>query len=110
MSFVNKFLTKIFSKKVGEDTFGNEYRTSSIKYYLGNNKRFVIYKGNDLSSKVPPMWHAWLHYLTNEVPNNNEKKLGWEKEHEPNLTGTKYAYDPSKLSDRSPVYSKWDPK
>ena len=55
------------------------------------------------------MWHAWLHYMTDEVPLGNKKKFEWERDFEPNLTGTKYAYEPSKTGDKSPVYIKWKP-
>ncbi len=109
MSFIDKFLVKIFTKKVGKDEFGNEYRTSFFKNYLGKNKRLIIYNGIDISSKVPPMWHAWLHYMTNEIPNDPRKSV-WQKDYQPNLTGTKHAYEPSKLSDKMPVYKKWIPK
>lgn len=109
MSFIDKFLAKIWAKKIGKDDFGNEYYVSCFKNYLGRNKRLVIYNGLDLSSKVPPMWHAWLHYMTDEVPLGNKKKFEWERDFEPNLTGTKYAYEPSKTGDKSPVYIKWKP-
>jgi NADH:ubiquinone oxidoreductase subunit len=95
MSFIDKFLAKIWAKKIGKDDFGNEYYVSCFKNHLGRNKRLVIYNGLDLSSKVPPMWHAWLHYMTDEVPLGNKKKFEWERDFEPNLTGTKYAYEPS---------------
>jgi len=108
MSLVNKLIAKLFSKKIGQDEFGNEYRVGYVKSYLGHNKRFVIYNGIDLSSKVPPVWHSWLHYLIDEIPVNSTKKMRWEKDYRPNLTGTKHAYDPSKLSDRSPVYNRWE--
>ena len=107
---INKLFARFCSKKVGEDEFGNEYRIGFFKNYLGQHKRFVIYKGLDLSSKVPPMWHAWLHYLSDDLPNFDKKNLKWQKEFQPNLTGTKYAYDPSKNSDKLPVYSKWVPR
>ncbi len=109
MSFIDKLLVRIFTKKVGEDDFGNEYCVSLVKKHLGKNKRLVIYNGLNLSSKVPPMWHAWLHYMSDEIP-SDEKKLPWQKNYQPNLTGTKYAYEPSKLSDKSPVYNEWKPK
>lgn len=109
MSFIDKFLAKICARKIGQDDFGNEYYISFFKNYLGKNKRLVIYNGLDLSSKVPPRWHAWLHHLTDEIPLNNEKKFEWQREFVPNLTGTKYAYDPSKTSDKSSVYIKWKP-
>ena len=108
MSFIDKFLAKIWAKKKGKDDFGNEYYVSCFKNHLGRNKRLVIYNGLDLSSKVPPMWHAWLHYMTDEVPLGNKKKFEWERDFEPNLTGTKYAYEPS-TGDKSPVYIKWKP-
>ena len=94
MSFIDKFLAKIWAKKIGKDDFGNEYYVSCFKNHLGRNKRLVIYNGLDLSSKVPPMWHAWLHYMTDEFPIGNKKKFEWERDFEPNLTGTKYAYEP----------------
>ncbi len=112
MSFIDKILVNFGTVKVGKDKFGNQYCVSSSKNYLGHKKRFVIYNGVTESSKVPPMWHAWLHYLTDEVPNyeNEMKQFDWQKKHEPNLTGTKYSYDPSKLSDKNPVYESWKPK
>ena len=109
MSFIDKLLVRICTKKVGEDDFGNQYCTSFFKNYLGKNKRLVIYNGLDLSSKVPPMWHAWLHYMSDEAPINNKKKLQWQMNYQPNLTGTKHAYEPSKLSNKSPVYNEWKP-
>ena len=108
MSFIDKILAKIWAKKIGKDDFGNEYYVSCFKNHLGRNKRLVIYNGLDLSSKVPPMWHAWLHYMTDEFPIGNKKKFEWERDFEPNLTGTKYAYEPS-TGDKSPVYIKWKP-
>ena len=108
MSFIDKFLAKICAKKIGKDDFGNQYYVSCFKNSLGRNKRLVIYNGLDLSSKVPPMWHAWLHYMTDEFPIGNKKKFEWERDFEPNLTGTKYAYEPS-TGDKSPVYIKWKP-
>ena len=108
MSFIDKLLVRVYSKKVGEDEFGNEYFVSFLKNYLGHNKRLVIYKGVGLASKVPPMWHAWLHYMSDETPISN-KKLQWQKRYQPNLTGTKYAYDPSELTNKTPIYSEWNP-
>lgn len=109
MSFIDKFLAKIYANKIGQDNFGNQYYVSSFKNYLGQNKRLVIYKGLDLPSKVPPMWHAWLHYMIDEVPLTNNKKFEWERDFEPNLTGTKHAYKPPKIADKLHVYIKWKP-
>ncbi|MGC0371778.1 MAG: hypothetical protein DGJ47_000478 [Rickettsiaceae bacterium] len=108
MSFINKLWIKLFYQKEGADQFGNVYYTSSDKNYLGKEKRFVYYNGIDESSKVPPMWHAWLHYLSDELPNDEPLEHSWQKEHTPNLTGTKYAYLPKENSHDS-HYSSWLP-
>jgi NADH:ubiquinone oxidoreductase subunit len=44
---------------------------------------------------VPPEWHGWLHHTVDEVPESGGKlKYAWQKEHQPNLTGTPAAYRP----------------
>ncbi len=91
MSFLNKFFVKISAKKIGEDLFGNEYYEGRSKNYLGDFKRYVIYNGFSEPSKVPPPWRVWLHGLSENPPSK-----GGEKGYEPNLTGTKFRYDPKK--------------
>src|SRR3546814_7869537 len=43
-------------RKVGEDALGN-------RYYLARDgkRRWVLYKGSNDASRVPPEWHGWLH-------------------------------------------------
>lgn len=112
MSFINSLYVKLFSKKIGQDEFGNSYYLSKSRDYLGNNKRYVLYNGMDESSKIPPMWHAWLHYMSDELPSENDNiSFSWQKSHLPNLSGTKYAYDPAKAENkRIKVYKSWNPK
>ncbi|MDX1923742.1 MAG: NADH-ubiquinone oxidoreductase subunit NDUFA12 family protein [Rickettsiaceae bacterium] len=99
---VSSFFIKLFSKKVGEDECGNSY-------YLSGKRRFVIYKGAVEPTKVPPMWHAWLHFLSDDLPSSLDlKKHDWQKPYSPNLTGTKEAYSPRKKSVSSD-YSPWTP-
>jgi NADH:ubiquinone oxidoreductase subunit len=81
----------LYSKLVGQDQFGNRYYLAKGKDDMGKYKRSVIYKGINEPSKVPPMWHQWLHYLTDQIPVNQKKHL-WEKDHTPNGTGTKFAH------------------
>lgn len=69
MSVINNFLISFFYKKIGEDNFYNRYYESRDTDYLGRKKRFII-KKNNKETIVPPMWHAWLHHLINEIPNN----------------------------------------
>ena len=54
----------------------------------------MIYKDRVESSKIPPEWHMWIHFLTNNKPVVNASKFSWQKKHEENLTGTAKAYKP----------------
>ena len=86
---VGTFIYTIFTGKFsGEDQFGNKYYSNS------KGKRWVIYKNNIESSKIPPEWHAWIHFLSRNIPTKDVKKFLWQKEHRENLTGTKNAYKP----------------
>ena len=83
------FYTLFVGKYVGSDEFGNKYYSNSSK------KRWVIYKNNVESSKIPPEWHLWIHFMTKNIPSDNPNKFSWQKKHEENLTGTKKAYKPA---------------
>jgi len=111
MSFVNRLWVKIFSKQIGVDQFGNKYFIGRGKTSLGQNKRYVVYHGIADGSKVPPMWHAWLHYSSDEVPlGANKLPYSWQKEHIQNLTGSKHAYNPQESNSfKLKIYSKWNP-
>ena len=68
----------------------------TIEIFKNNKeKRWVIYKNNIESSKIPPEWHLWIHSLTKNKPSDNSNKFSWQKKHEENLTGTKKAYKPA---------------
>lgn len=109
MSFLDKLWIRVFCRKIGEDEFGNLYYIGKSANYLGKYKRYVYYNGSNNSSKVPPMWHAWLHYLSDDVPSNIEN-YQWQKTHQPNLTGTKHAYRPTCTNPKLSSYSAWAPK
>ena len=55
--------TLLKGKFVGKDQFGNKYYSDSK-----GKKRWVIYKNTIESSKIPPEWHLWIHYLTKNKP------------------------------------------
>lgn len=95
MSIGTRLFTFFCGNKVGVDSFGNCYYEEK-KASLANNKkrRWVLYKGSKEPSKIPPAWHAWIHYITDTVPQENLKSHAWEKPHIPNLTGTDLAYFP----------------
>ena len=86
---IGTFFYTIFTGKFrGKDNFGNKYYSNS------KGKRWVIYSQNVESSKIPPEWHSWIHFLRTNVPSNNNKNFSWQKEHQENMTGTKKAYKP----------------
>ena len=89
---------------MGSDEFGNKYYSNLKK------KRWVIYKDIVESTKIPPEWHLWIHFLTNSKPESNVKKLNWQKKHEENLTGTSKAYKPdgSLLSEKNKSLKKYE--
>ena len=102
---VGTFVYTLFTGKlVGRDDFGNKY------YSNFKGKRWVIYKNKVESSKIPPEWHLWIHFLTNDKPLANTIKFKWQKEHEENLTGTAEAYKPdgSLASDSKKNAKKYD--
>lgn len=83
--------------RVGEDEFGNVYYEARTNRgsYDARRRRYVTYKGYAEPTKIPPEWHAWVHYLTEEPPTVAPlRRRPWEKEHLPNLTGTAYAWRP----------------
>ena len=86
---VGTFIYTLFiGKFVGRDEFGNKYYSNS------KGKRWVIYKNIVESSKIPPEWHLWIHFLTVDKPPVNLNKFQWQKKHQENLTGTTKAYRP----------------
>lgn len=94
-SIGTRLFTLLRGREVGVDQFGNHYYEDKRKPAEGERrKRWVIYKGRNEATKVPAIWHGWLHYSTDEVPAGNEPSYAWEKPHLPNLTGTNYAYRP----------------
>ena len=81
--------------RMGEDQWGNLYYESKKPDSTGLKRRWVIYKGSNDASRVPPEWHSWLHGQAEDVP---DKALPpprpWQQEPIPNLTGTPLAYRP----------------
>ena len=103
------FIYTLFTGKlIGRDQFGNKYYSNS------KGRRWVIYKNNIESSKIPPDWHSWIHFLKINKPSYEEKKFSWQKQYEENLTGTARAYKPegsltSGLKKNMKKYEIWKP-
>ena|SRR6266850_2637294 len=93
MSLGTRLYTLLWGVPVGTDRYGNRYFRG--KRLLHNReRRWVIYNGEPEASKVPAEWHGWLHGSPVPPPTGNEPHRPWQKEHEPNLTGTTQAYRP----------------
>ena len=102
---IGTFIYTLFTGKFsGEDEFGNKYYSNS------KGKRWVIYKNVVESSKIPPEWYLWIHFLKRGVPTHDIKKFSWQKKYKENLTGTKHAHRPegSLLSDTKKNMKKYE--
>ena len=101
MSLGTRLYTWLKGELVGVDQFGNRYFREKGQPPLkrgggraSRERRWVLYNGEVEASRVPPLWHAWLHHTIDDVPTDSGPKYPWEKEHLPNLTGTDRAYRP----------------
>lgn len=102
--------------KVGEDEVAT--------YHLGKvgpggvRRRMALYKGSNEASRVRPEWHAWLHHQIDDVPAVSlPPTRAWQKEGQPNLTGTPTAYRPAgsldaggKRAAATGDYEAWSPE
>jgi len=109
--------TALFSwrngSRVGGDALGNTYFEARK-----SGRRWVMYKGSNDVSRVPPEWYAWLTRQIDEVP---DKALPpapkFIRPATPNLTGTPQAYRPAGALERggqraaaSGDYQPWTPE
>ena len=78
---------------VGTDPEGNRYYTEHRPRAGARPRRWVVYNGEVEGSRVPPEWHAWLHYTTDE-PIPLQARKPWQQPYLPNLTGTPASYRP----------------
>ena len=92
---ITHVLTWLRGEQVGKDTEGNVYYHERRIPKVGRRRRWVIYNGGDEASRIPPEWHAWLHYTVDNIPDLNKVAIKpWQQDHLPNLTGTYEAYRP----------------
>lgn len=102
MNLGTRLYTWLKGDLVGVDQFGNRYYREKGRRPLkrgggfeSRERRWVVYNGEVEASRVPPLWHGWLHHTIDEVPTDAERRqYPWQKEHQPNLTGTDQAYRP----------------
>ena len=88
---------------ITKDEQGNKY------YKNKNNERWVIYSGNTEATKITSSWFMWIHHTIDKIPNNNERKYIWQKEHLENKTGTNQSYRPTKIKKENKIkkYETW---
>ena len=79
---------------VGSDMFGNRYYVEKKPRGKDKPRRIVRYHGAAEASKVPPLWHSWLHYTTDRLPVTTPRIFPWQRAHTQNLTGSDGAYFP----------------
>jgi len=94
---VQMFLFSRFSNSefVGEDTLGNRYFRAPARKGYKKERRWVLYKSEPEASLVPPEWHGWLHHQTDVYPMDDQSfRRPWQKQHQPNMTGTTGVYRP----------------
>ena len=107
--------TKMRGERVGTDAEGNHYYQDKRLIAGRRRKRWVMYNGVVEATRVPPEWDGWLHYTTDVVPSaGGPARKTWQKDHEPNLTGTDHAYRPPGhtlvIGDKpKPPYEAWRP-
>ncbi|HAJ90145.1 MAG TPA: NADH:ubiquinone oxidoreductase subunit NDUFA12 [Rhodospirillaceae bacterium] len=84
------------AKKIGQDSEGNTYYEAKARKGYNHPRRWVIYKGDAEPSRVPPEWHGWLHYQTDEFPADSAPsyRRDWQKPPKANMSGTAVAYHP----------------
>ncbi len=104
--FTTKIATNFKGKLIGKDEFGNKYYESKKLNIQGRKRRWVVYSGLVEPTKIPPIWFAWSHYMTDE-PLEDETK-DWYKPHLPNTTGTVHAYEYKPQDDTN--YQAWKPE
>jgi NADH:ubiquinone oxidoreductase subunit len=107
--------TLMRGKLVGTDDQGNRYFVERKALKGCKARRWVAYNGQNEASRVPPEWHAWLHY-TVDTP-LKKRTESWIKPHQENLTGTPQAIFPlgheSQGGHRQKAtgdYQAWSPK
>jgi NADH:ubiquinone oxidoreductase subunit len=94
MSFGTLLFTWFHGQRVGADALGNRYYRRRRPFGSRRERRWVLYNGAAEASKVPPEWHAWLHYTTDAMPDPKRQRRAWEKPHQQNLSGSALAYRP----------------
>ena len=83
--------SSLHGEEVGRDDAGNVY----LRHKKNPERRWVIYEGANDGSRVPPHWQLWLRGTIRDLPKDALPPIRkFQKEPEPNLTGTMAAFRP----------------
>lgn len=116
-SIQTRLLTWFCGELMGEDPNGNKYYQEKVMFGKFNRpmRRWVLYNGTPDPTTIPAVWFGWMHF-TNEEPLLEYRHLPWQKDHQPNLTGTPGAYRPDMTENNRSIakkplkrYEPWKP-
>ena len=94
MNVLFRLLSPLRGRKVGTDRAGNTYwEAGRVRAGYDRPRRWVLFAAATEASAVPPEWHGWLHHVGQ--PLDDTKRLPWQRDHQPNMTGTALAYRPA---------------
>lgn len=109
--------TSLFSRRNGEEAGRDEAGNIYFRHRQDPQRRWVIYAGANDSSRVPPVWNAWLRGTIDGVPDQSlpQRRL-FEQPPQANLTGSDQAWRPAgsirangKRAAATGDYSAWTP-
>jgi NADH:ubiquinone oxidoreductase subunit len=117
MAFLDTLFIRLTSRRVGQDRLGNTYwEARGRRDVQGRPIRRVLYAGVPEASAVPPEWWGWIHHTTAAPLPEDAPRRAWQKDHQPNLTGTPEAWHPpghdARGGQRPPTagdYEAWTP-
>jgi len=87
MAIGTRLFTWLRGELVGTDQLGNRYYRDKARKELqrgggrrSREKRWVLYQGEPEATKVPALWHAWLHHTIDEIPDKSGgKRYPWRR-------------------------------
>lgn len=93
MAMFDSLFIRLTSRRVGQDRFGNTYwEARGKKDFYGRPMRRVTYAGAPEPTTVPAEWWGWIHHTTDAPLDQNGPRKPWQKDHQPNLTGSAEAW------------------
>lgn len=109
MSIGTCLFTWLRGSRIGADAEGNTYYEERRARPGLRRRRWVMYAGREDASRIPPEWHAWLHYLTSAPLAASERPF-WQAPHRANPTGTAESYRPAAADSVAAEYEAWSPQ